>query len=322
MTESAKDDLEFGGKAEQAVRRECERAAAQELRKTTASFTVQLEELRAAKKALEGEMSQRLEESEARHAKTQMMALEYKEQHQKAQAGKGCDWQSPESGVLGDHTILALEAKERRFPGGGSRAWVPELKKLLQSGGGIQDFRETGNPESKSERNILVLDHLLPLTNLHLRDVCAGKQSRAIKDQRTEFGEPFIGNTDVGKVQGPKALMKLAKGGAEGYLKKKIKEAYDELEMNVGAADLDPFTDQASEYAVNAQTAAWKATRAAEQSLRREAGLGRVPAKVDYAWKAAMQAVRMAHSQRLVASYSESTVLFVECYHERRLVEQ
>ncbi|CAK9026883.1 unnamed protein product [Durusdinium trenchii] len=128
--------------------------------------------------------------------------------------------------------------------------------------------------------------------------------------QHTEYGEPFIGNTDAGEVPGVGAfqdLRALQKGGAEGFLKKKIKEAYDELEMNVTGADLDPYTDNAAQYAVDAKEAAFKATRAAKEAFVREAGLGGVPAKVDEAWKAAMQAVRMAHAQRLVVGQLAQT---------------
>lgn len=51
-----------------------------------------------------------------------------------------------------------------------------------------------------------------------------------------------------------KDLRALQKGGSEGFLRKKVQEvgvkmdlaprrkAYDELEMNVSSADLDPFT--------------------------------------------------------------------------------
>ncbi|CAL1155535.1 unnamed protein product, partial [Cladocopium goreaui] len=77
--------------------------------------------------------------------------------------------------------------------------------------------------------------------------------------------------------------------------------AYDEMEMNVTAADLDPYTDNAAQYAVDAKEAASRATGAAREAFVREAGLGGVPAKVDHAWDAAMQALRFAHAQRLVA---------------------
>eukprot|EP00434_Breviolum_minutum_P029506 symbB.v1.2.026091.t1/scaffold2489.1/size77871/4 len=127
--------------------------------------------------------------------------------------------------------------------------------------------------------------------------------------QHPEYGEPFIGNTNAGEVPGVGALQDLntlRKGGAEEFLKKKISEAYDELEMNVTAADLDPYTNNAAQYAVDAKEAASRATRAAKEAFVREAGLGGVPAKVDHAWKAAMQAVRVAHAQRLVVPGSQS----------------
>eukprot|EP00439_Symbiodinium_sp_Y106_P071730 s1318_g12.t4 len=271
MTESAKDDMDFGRKAEEAVRRECGRAAAEELRKAQASFNAQLEELRTSKKALEGEMTQRLEESEARHAQTQMMVSEYKAKHQQAQA--------PDSTMPG--TLRA--SWEATVPHCCDPFWTPTAPSYpSRPGRGV--FLEANH----SSRSTAFFN--IPGINKGIDE-----------DQRTEYGEPFIGNTDAGTVFGPANIMSMGKKRLQGFLKKRLQKAVvDELEMDVNAADLDPLTDNAEAYAVSAQTAAWKATRAAEQSLPREAGLDRIPAKVDYAWKAALQATRMAHSQRLV----------------------
>eukprot|EP00913_Durusdinium_trenchii_P016151 g15178.t1 len=286
--DEALDDLDE--QAEQLAKRE------RELHIKEVQLKAQAEELLAKRQKVEGELSQRLEEAEARHAKTQMMLSEFKANFQQAQARAPSSTQQNFSKV---HETRAMPATLRYML---DEAWCPSIgpvHRVRMEPASFLEAAAAAPPLAPARRRSSFMDALSVLRPKGLDEV-----------QHTEYGEPFIGNTDAGEVPGVGAfqdLRALQKGGAEGFLKKKIKEAYDELEMNVTGADLDPYTDNAAQYAVDAKEAAFKATRAAKEAFVREAGLGGVPAKVDEAWKAAMQAVRMAHAQRLVVGQLAQT---------------